>query len=262
VIDGAQPVIIVFTESMEPGAGPGVYNITRRWIATDACGNATRYIQHITWIPDTYLECNIITPKDVECNTHGVLIESELSGGIGPFSYLWEVIGEECFIQTGQRTPSILIYVGWREVKIKLTVTDAYGCYTTCTTTLECNNGFETLNTGDTPGAGPDAEINPVYVPADATDGLTNDKLQQVTFWPNPAKDEVFMSFESAIERPVTLTLMNLQGEVIHESIIPASKGFNVHKIDVKDLNAGGCLFKIGTDNEAHARIIMIMRNE
>jgi len=136
--DPAQPVTIVYSESIEPGEGPGVFIVTRKWIATDACGNSSVAVQHITWIPDTFLECDIIVPELVEFNTHGVVISSDVTGGIGPFTYLWEMVGEECFIQGGQGTPEIIIYVGWSFVKIILTVTDAYGCVSMCMTTLLC----------------------------------------------------------------------------------------------------------------------------
>jgi hypothetical protein len=68
----------------------------------------------------------------VECNSHGVVIGSNVEGGLGAITYMWEVIGEKCFIQSGQGTPEITIYVGWTTVEIILTVTDEFGCSTTC----------------------------------------------------------------------------------------------------------------------------------
>ena len=81
-IDPAQPAVIVYSESVTPGDIPGVYIVTRTWTATDACGNTSTAVQHITWIPDTFLECEIILPEVVDCNAHGEVISSGVTGGI------------------------------------------------------------------------------------------------------------------------------------------------------------------------------------
>src|SRR5678815_980884 len=144
--DYAEPITIDYEQTIGDGDAPGHYIVIRTWTATDPCGNVTVQSQHILWIPDTFIECEIVLPEVVDCNTHGVEIGSIVTGGIGPFTYVWDVIGQECFIQDGQGTSGITIYVGFFDVTISLTVTDAYGCQTVCTATLECFDPLDQFN--------------------------------------------------------------------------------------------------------------------
>ncbi|MEO5906087.1 MAG: hypothetical protein ABIQ11_05140, partial [Saprospiraceae bacterium] len=141
--DSAEPVVIVYTEEILPGSADGEFRVIREWVATDACGNSTVATQEITWIPDTFLDCGILLPDAVDCNSFDVVITTFTSGGIAPLEYLWEVEGEKCFIQSGQGTEEITIYVGFTAVDVSLTVTDAFGCSTICQATLECIDPFD-----------------------------------------------------------------------------------------------------------------------
>jgi Secretion system C-terminal sorting domain len=262
-IDSAIPVKIVFEESMYPGEGHGVYIITHKWIATDACGNSSVAVQRITWIPDTYVECGIIAPKTVECNTHGILIQSQVTGGIPPYTYLWEVVGENCFIQGGQNTPEIFVYIGWSEIQIGLTVTDAFGCYSVCGAIMDCvyspqETFAEAPDTGTQATGENEENVTTVSVPDVEPDA----GLSHIRFWPNPAKESVYLSFESEAEHKVQLTLMNFQGQVIHSDQFQAIKGFNTQRIDVKDIGENGVLIKMETAHEVYAKLIILMRDE
>src|SRR6185436_1510044 len=68
--DPAQPVSIVYSQDIGVINAQGEYHVTRKWTATDACGNPAVAIQHILWIPDTGLACDITVPPSVNCNTH------------------------------------------------------------------------------------------------------------------------------------------------------------------------------------------------
>ncbi|MEO6130862.1 MAG: ice-binding family protein, partial [Saprospiraceae bacterium] len=95
VLDAAMPVLTTFTETIVPGTGIGVFIVTRTWTATDACGNISTSVQTIRWIPNTFLACEIIVPPVIVCNSHGVIITSDVTGGIGPYTYVWEISGEK-----------------------------------------------------------------------------------------------------------------------------------------------------------------------
>ncbi len=260
--DPAQPVQIEFTESIEPGDGPSVFIVIRKWVATDACGNVAVATQRIIWIPDTFLDCDIILPGVVECNTHGVVISSDVSGGIGPFTYLWEITGEKCFIQGGQGTPEIIIYVGFSEVEISLTVTDAYGCTAVCTATLNCLNFAGNLNIVSPEIINLESNSGPV-LPVPYTGGNMEDNvLQHFNLWPNPAKESVTLSFDSSIDHEVQFTLTNFLGQIVLSDKIQAVKGFNSRKLDVSHLPEGGYLMQVVAEKEMRTKILVLLQNE
>ncbi len=256
--DYADPVTITYEQTIGNGDAPGHYIVLRTWTAKDPCGNTTVRTQRILWIPDTFVDCNIILPEQVDCNTHGVVIGSNVSGGIGPFTYVWDVVGQECFIQSGQGTPEITIYVGFFDVNISLTVTDAFGCQSVCTANLEC---FDPL--GQFAGNDPNADQHQVLIPNapnNTIQGSSTDYLQQVTYWPNPANTNFNVSFTAAEARDVDITFMNFLGEVVLTDHMKAHAGANTRKIDVTKLPEGTYLFQVMTDREVHAKGIVIMR--
>src|SRR6185369_5545637 len=106
-IDSNDIFSIEFSETMVPGVHPGEFIVTRTWKLTDKSGNTSFVIQHITWIPDTFLQCEIITPEQVACNSRDVLISSDVTGGYAPYTYLWDIQGEDCIIQSGKNSPQI-----------------------------------------------------------------------------------------------------------------------------------------------------------
>lgn len=258
--DTAQPVVMQYSESTVPGNSPGEFNVTRNWTATDACGNVASGSQTITWIPDTFLDCDIILTESVECNSHGVPVGSIQSGGLGALSYEWEVEGEKCFIQDGQGTPNITLYVGFGDVEISLTVTDAFGCFTTCSTTLTCIDPFDDSFAGPS-GSGSQVPTN-IDVPTTATDfrNDTKDNLQEISLWPNPANESVNLSFESRVEVQVELRLLNFLGQVIFSDEMYVIKGFNLRKIDVAKIPDGSYMLEVKTNKEIHSNVIVIIR--
>jgi len=212
--------------------------------------------QSILWIPDTFVECEIVLPPVVDCNSHGVVITSDVGGGIPPFTYQWDVIGQECFIQTGQNTPTITIYVGFFDVTISLTVTDAFGCQSVCTAVLECFDPLDQF-AGNTPTGQIQANSNN---PNTTVQGLDQDYLRELSYWPNPANTMFNISFDAAVERDVEISFINFLGEVVLTDQMKAHVGANTRKIDVTKLPEGTYLFQVKTDKEIHAKGIVIMR--
>ncbi len=259
--NGAQSVTIVFTELIEPGVGIGVFIVTRTWTATDACGNVTVYVQHIKWIPDTFLECNIILPPVVDCNTHGVMINSTYTGGNGPVTYHWEIVGENCFIQGGQGTPKITIYMGWSDVKIILTVTDGFGCVSMCMTTLSCRFSLDTF-TGlpPTTNTGMDDQIGSVSSNS-SKQFSTGEYIKQLNLWPNPANGNLNLSFESSVENEVEFSFTNLLGQIVVSDKTFAKKGLNTLNIDMSQVREGSYLVQVKTEKEVHTKTVVIMHS-
>jgi hypothetical protein len=259
--EGAQSLNVLFTETTSPVDSAGMYVMTRQWLAADACGNTTVGIQHINWIPNSFLACSILLPAGIDCNSQGVNISSNVSGGFGPYTYAWEIAGENCFIQAGQGTPEVAIYVGFTQAVISLTVTDAFGCVSFCASTVDCvyplNNGL----------SGVSPLTNPETANADIpTQGVVTssaqDYLQELNLWPNPATGTINLSFESMVNNKVTYSFINLLGQEIFSDQINAAKGFNAQRIDISLIPEGTYLVRVKTEKELHTKVVVIMRND
>jgi hypothetical protein len=260
--DTSQLIPVVYTQTIVPGEEDGVFIVTRQWIATDACGNSSVIVQHITWIPESLLTCEIILPESIECNSHGVIVTSVVTGGFGPYTYEWQIVGEKCFIQGGQGTPEVTIYVGWADMKIILTVTDAFGCVSMCMATWSCLQS-----------AGSPLIVSPVVNSplSNPEIGVTNSSfdvnnepgasLKHLNLWPNPANGSVNLSFESTIDENIHVTLTDFLGQLVFDDQINARIGNNNQKIDVAFLTEGSYLMQIKSDHEMHTKMVVILRN-
>ena len=263
MVDSLEAVSISYAQVMVAGPGTGQYTITRTWIATDSCNNVTHTVQTILWQPESTLECSIIVPDFIECNSHGIEITSTVIGGVGPYTYEWRIVGEKCFLQAGQGTPDISIYMGWADVKVILTVTDTFGCVTMCMTFLHC------IDQADVP-----LTILPVTV-LDATPvehsvvpvlSIEGNELatalSQVTLWPNPAGDEVSVSFQSGADGIVEYAFINFLGKTMLRDRINITRGINTARVDASGLANGAYLLQLKTASQLYTRSIVILRNE
>ncbi|MBK9105204.1 MAG: DUF3494 domain-containing protein [Saprospiraceae bacterium] len=256
MMDSLEAVSISYTQVMVAGPGAGQYTITRTWIATDSCNNVTHTVQTILWQPESTLECSIIVPDLIECNSHGIEINSAVVGGAGPYTYEWRIVGEKCFLQAGQGTPDISIYMGWADVKVILTVTDTFGCVTMCMTFLHC------IDQADVP-----LTILPVTV-LDATPvehsavpvlSIQGNELatalSQVTLWPNPAGDEVSVSFQSGADGIVEYAFVNFLGKTMLHDKINITRGINTARVDASGLANGAYLLQLKTASQLYTGV-------
>ncbi|HZV67894.1 MAG TPA: T9SS type A sorting domain-containing protein [Saprospiraceae bacterium] len=260
--DPAGPVGIEYTQTINPGSTPGSFDVVRTWIATDACGNSSSAEQHISWIPDTGLACDIFLPSGVNCNTHGVPVSSGLSGGLGGVTYSWEVLGEECFIQSGQGTDEILIYIGFSPADIVLTVADAYGCSTVCSSTLDCSGPVPSPFVAPSSTSPRDVSNTAGVKIETGEDLVKKSNLAQWNLWPNPANGTVNVSFESHLDQNIQFTLTNLVGQRILSEKFNVVKGFNTHKLDVAKIPEGSYLMEMKTAGEMKTKVVVILHHD
>ena len=262
LVDSSEAVTIVYTEVVVSGPAVGQFTYTRTWIATDSCHNVTTAIQQIIWQPESTLECSIILPEVVECNSHGVIINSYVLGGVGPYIYDWRIVGEKCFLQAGQGTPEILIYMGWADVKIILTVTDTFGCVSMCMTFLHCIDQSET-QFANSENANPEVTLlDPAVVfEQSGIESVMEKGLGKLNLWPNPATETVNISFESAMEGVVEYSFTNFLGQTLLREKMNVHRGYNERQIDASTLPNGSYLMQVKSDKDIYSRIIVILRN-
>ena len=261
--DDYSSVTVAYSQSTADGANAGEYLVTRRWVATDDCGNTSAATQQILWIPDTHLSCDIYLPESVDCNSHGVPIESGASGGLGEISYAWEVFGEKCFIQSGQGTPTIGMYIGWDQVEVTLTLTDAYGCSTTCTAFLDCDDPGFNFNVTPPSTLGGEIENNESEgVSTGIASGDHASGLDQLRVWPNPARDAITLKFESALEQDVQLSFINFVGQTFLKEDLRAMPGTTSHEVDLSNMPEGGYMIQLRTTDHLYTKVISVIRKE
>jgi hypothetical protein len=185
-----------------------------------------------------------------------------VTGGYAPLTYEWEVIGEKCFIQGGQGTPEIFVYIGWEDVKIILTVTDRFGCVSMCMDILRCDPvQSSNLSQGDQTTF--ELNIQTLEPVLDTqVDLLSGTDLTELTVWPNPASGSIFMSFESIIDQQVRFTLTNSFGQVVMHDELNAVQGFNNLPIHLEELPSGSYVLQVKTALEIYAKGVVIVRRE
>jgi len=243
--DNPENIQVTYTQTITDGEEHGEFIVTRTWIMTDMSGNVTTVIQHIRWIPDTFIACNIVPPHEVSCNSHDVVVGSDITGGIGPFTYYWVVTGEECFIQAGQETPEIHIYVGWAPVNVILYVTDAHGCTTSCETTITCEVGSAGFVGNSAQPGSPMAESNDaVYV------------------WPNPTQGELGIRFNFSKKQICNITFVNFLGETALQQKIEIGSGASEYHLDLSGLPDGPYFMDIQSGDYHSSRNIMLLNNK
>jgi hypothetical protein len=106
----------------------GDYDEVRIWTIENACGerySASQTIHHLN--NDASLSCSIIAPQ-VFCNSSENIINVDVTGGSGEYTYYWEVLNGSCHIISGQGTSQLKISIAFKTLQLKLTVADANGC--------------------------------------------------------------------------------------------------------------------------------------
>jgi hypothetical protein len=196
--------------------------------------------------------CEIIVPETVTCNSHGVLIQSVNPGGVGIKDYTWVIEGEECFIQSGQGTPFIEIYVGWAPIKIILTMTDSLGCVSVCTAMLECVSAAKGENANEITKAG----FTTLTERQLHTNGV---ELKDLIPWPNPATDGLNLSFLANGESTLTVNILNQLGKPVYTGRLNVQSGSNTHRINLPAIFPGNYIMQVLSDQHIYIRHLVIL---
>ena len=126
---------VTYTENVI-SSDPLNFIIERIWTATDYCGNSSSHTQLISGTP-TDLSCEISYTDNLDCNSPGHLAVAN-PDGTGPFTYEWSISGEGCQITSITTSVVVEFTMGYADANLILTVTDGYGCSTSCSVLVTC----------------------------------------------------------------------------------------------------------------------------
>ena len=117
MMDTTEAVLMTIQEVIVPGPNEGQNTITWIWTAVDSCDNSSSHSHTIIWQPVSAIECAIYLPASVECNEHGVIINSLVTGA-QVHIHTNGRCRRRMFYSGRPGTPQIEIYIGWDDVKI------------------------------------------------------------------------------------------------------------------------------------------------
>jgi hypothetical protein len=239
--------------------GPGSFVLTRKWVATDIFGNSTEAFQHIMWVPESNLECDMILPESIECDGHHMVMSSDVRGGFGPYSYLWKISGNKNVISEGQGTQEIIINLGENEVNVSLIATDAFGCVSMCETKMECPERGEKIpdHTIAIRNSSSGNILTASYKSSDLI-SYPDQCVKQLSLQHNPANGNLNISFESTTEQQIKYKLVNFLGSEMLGNQLECHKGYNTFKMDVRHFPEGKYALQIISVRDLFAKPIVI----
>ncbi len=224
--------------SSNAGDCPQEYVLLRTWRATDECGNSVTATQTIT-VQDTQAPVFNNAPADVTVMCGMVpdvpiVTATDNCDTYVPVTYLGEV-------NNGPNCPYTITR--------RWTVTDDCGNPLTHT---------QNIYVGAAPIDGPD---EPELRAGNLT-GRQSKLAFAVSLAPNPALEEVWVSFESESEAEGTLRLFDLSGRLATQQSFTALMGTNRYRLDLSGIASGGMytLHLLVGDRQAVERLV-VMKN-
>jgi hypothetical protein len=205
----------------------GNYTETRTWTIENECHeqySASQVITHMQRNND--LVCSILAPS-VFCNSSENQVSAEVSGGYGPYTYKWEVVNGSCHILSGQGTPDVIISIAYKTLNMRVTITDANGCNTTCDVNVPCAiDGVDPIISGEDNSHGTSVNFGKL------TDG-------EYVLRPNPTTSLVFVEFKSELTENVTINVTDQVGNIVLTRKVQTVKGFNSEMLNTSALASG-----------------------
>ena len=239
--DNYSQVTLSFSQTIIPSNNPDNYTIVRTWTATDECGNSSSASQNVNITNDVGLSCDILVDDMTACNTHNNIAIGVATGGTGPYTYDWDIVAGQCLIESGADNDTMTFYVGFEEVTLTLTVTDANGCSSTCTYTFECQdkkNGIQSGQNGNDPN------------------NLNNHvQITNAMIYPNPTVRDLNIQFESNVTNFGHMHITDALGRSVLSQKIAVLKGTNKYHVNTERYSNGIYFIRLNISDEVERTI-------
>jgi Secretion system C-terminal sorting domain len=79
-----------------------------------------------------------------------------------------------------------------------------------------------------------------------------------VNTYPNPATSELKIDVLSAVSENITVSVYNMMGQEVMNSVINTQEGLSTHSVDVSALESGNYLIRIQTGTESVSKSFMV----
>jgi hypothetical protein len=86
----------------------------------------------------------------------------------------------------------------------------------------------------------------------------TNIPLSNVSVYPNPAKDNISISFNNENSEPVSYQLVNVLGQTIRQQSIPSAKGETLYNVNLNGIESGIYFVKLSVGNKTSVTKITV----
>ncbi|MDQ3016545.1 MAG: T9SS type A sorting domain-containing protein, partial [Bacteroidota bacterium] len=90
-------------------------------------------------------------------------------------------------------------------------------------------------------------------------DVITSDQLHLARFWPNPANENLNISFISKDISPAQLRMLDLMGQELMADEFVATIGLNKHSVKLADLPEGTYMVQIKTNGNTISKMIVVV---
>jgi photosystem II stability/assembly factor-like uncharacterized protein len=181
------------------------------------CGNGTASPAHTITV--NALPAPSASGNTSVCKNQEITYATAASTGS---SYTWAVTGGS--IQTGQGSNEIIVMWG--------------------------NPGTGTVAVTETSAAGCTATSPLLTVAVDACTGITENKADELSVYPNPASDHLNVTLKAEFKTSAEITIYNSTGQLVHKFPKVNANNTNELRLDISDLNPGGYMLRIIANNQ------------
>lgn len=217
---------------------------TGTWSADCTCITNSTGCQAGFWVIQAY-EVDSLNPNGGATPIPYELWVWNLSTGTSPFQFLWS-FGDGSSSTDPYPTH---VYGSSGPYNLCLTLTDGAGC-----TSIHCDSvsiDGDGFYEGLAPQQGEARNGFTIRVQNQLPAAVPEQRFEDSRMWPNPVTEELNMSFRSTVGGNVPLSIIDLNGRVMHQGNLAFVRGDNRINLSAAHLVPGMYVLRVGDDDQA-----------